>query len=274
MDMGDRSLLQSVLAIAGEAGRAILEIYQADAPLAVITKADASPVTAADHAAHRIILAGLQALTPEIPVLSEESDAAPFAERARWPRYWLVDPLDGTKEFINRTGEFTVNIALVEHHEPVLGVVAVPVSGVAYAALKGRGAFRIERGQWHAIHCRKASPQHLAIAGSRRHGAERLQAIVQRMEAAGIRVDFVSMGSALKICLVAEGRADCYPRLGPTSEWDTAAAQAVLAEAGGQVVDGNFQPLRYNHKESLLNPHFHALGDLDFDWRFWLDDCQ
>lgn len=266
----NRTLLEGVLKIAEHAGTAMLRIYDSPAQVNVITKSDDTPVTAADHAAHDIIIAGLQQLTPEIPILSEESEQISFAERRQWPRYWLVDPLDGTKEFINRTGEFTVNIALIDDHEPVLGVVTVPVKQWAYVAARGVGAFRVDGGQWRSIAIRKTPDSALAIAGSRRHGAERLEPILQRMEAAGIKVDMTSMGSSLKFCLIAEGKADCYPRLGPTSEWDTGAAQAILTEAGGRVVDTAFQPLTYNRKESLLNPEFFALGDPAFPWATYL----
>lgn len=266
----DRALLDAVLKIAADAGAAILRIYDASEQVNVITKSDDTPVTAADHAAHDIIIAGLKQLTPQIPVLSEESEQVAFAERSQWSCYWLVDPLDGTKEFINRTGEFTVNIALIDQHTPVLGVVTVPVKQWAYVAARGVGAFRIDAGQWKPIAIRKVVDGHLAIAGSRRHGAERLEPLLRRMEADGLQVDMTSMGSSLKFCLIAEGKADCYPRLGPTSEWDTAAAQAILTEAGGRVVDTAFRPLTYNHKESLLNPEFFALGDPAFPWADYL----
>ena len=266
----DRALLESVLRIAEEAGIAILKIYDSSEQVEVITKSDDTPVTAADHAAHKIIVAGLKAMTPEIPVLSEESEQIAFSVRSGWERYWLVDPLDGTKEFINRTGEFTVNIALIEHHQPVLGVVTVPVKKLAYVGAKGCGAFKIEEGQWQSIQIRQAPEKALSVAGSRRHGAERLEPILKRMEDAGYDVNMTSMGSSLKFCLIAEGKADCYPRLGPTSEWDTGAAQAVLQEAGGRVVDTGFNPLTYNMKESILNPEFYALGDPAFPWQDFL----
>lgn len=266
----DRALLQGVLDIAEQAGSAILKVYDAPGQVDVITKADDTPVTAADHAAHHVIVAGLQALTPQIPVLSEESEPVAFSQRSQWQRYWLVDPLDGTKEFINRTGEFTVNIALIDQHRPVLGVVTVPVKRQAYVGAQGVGAYRVDGGQWRSIAVRKVPTGALSIAGSRRHGAERLEPILRRIEAAGIEVSMTSMGSSLKFCLIAEGLADCYPRLGPTSEWDTAAAQAVLQEAGGQVVDTAFRPLAYNTKESLLNSEFYALGDADFPWSTYL----
>ncbi len=266
----DRNLLENVLRIAEEAGTAILKIYNADQQVEVMTKSDDSPVTVADHAAHKIIMAGLKALTPDIPVLSEESDQVDFSVRSQWARYWLVDPLDGTKEFINRTEEFTVNIALIEQHQPVLGVVTVPVRQLAYVGAKGSGAFRVDGAQWQPIRIRQAAPKSLSVAGSRRHGAERLEPILKRMEDAGYEVTMTSMGSSLKFCLIAEGKADCYPRLGPTSEWDTGAAQAVLQEAGGRVVDTSFNALTYNSKESILNPEFYALGDPAFPWKDYL----
>ncbi|NPU93938.1 MAG: 3'(2'),5'-bisphosphate nucleotidase CysQ [Gammaproteobacteria bacterium] len=266
----DRALLQQVLAIAEAAGEAIRAIYEHPDKVAVITKSDDSPVTAADHAAHAIIVERLTQLTPDIPVLSEESDMPTFEVRRQWTRYWLVDPLDGTKEFIEGSGEFTVNIALIEQHQPVLGVVTVPVKDLAYVAVKGTGAFRIEQGQWQLIRVRPVPDKRLAIVGSRRHGAEKLQPVLTRIENSGFQVEMANMGSSLKFCLIAEGKADCYPRLGPTSEWDTAAAQAVLLEAGGCVVDTKFVALQYNRKESLLNPEFLALGDPAFDWPRYL----
>ncbi len=265
-DVINRGLLEQVLAIAELAGDAILTIYEQAAPVAVETKSDDSPVTAADHAAHQVIVAKLEALTPEIPVFSEESDKIPFSERSQWQRYWLVDPLDGTKEFINRTGEFTVNIALIESNEPVMGVVTVPLKAQAYVGAKGVGAFKVESGQWRAISVRPLQPNALTVVGSRRHGAEKLNPLLAKLEADGFAIDMTSMGSSLKFCLIAEGQADLYPRFALTSEWDTAAAQAVLMQAGGKVLDIDFQPLTYNRKENILNPEFYALGDPDTDW--------
>ncbi len=261
-----RELIENVLAIAEQAGEAIKEIYHHAEPVEVQTKSDDSPVTAADHAAHKVIVAKLAALTPEIPIFSEESEAIPFEERQQWQRYWLVDPLDGTKEFINRTGEFTVNIALVENNEPVAGVVTVPLKEQAYVGGQGVGAFKVDKGNWQKISVRTVSDKELVVVGSRRHGAERLNGLLENMNAQGYKTDMTSMGSSLKFCLIAEGKADVYPRLAPTSEWDTAAAQAVLMEAGGRVVATDFQPLTYNRKESVLNPEFHALGDPAVDW--------
>ena len=265
-DTVTRELVEQVLAIAEEAGEAIKEIYHQTEKVEVITKSDDSPVTAADHAAHHVIEDKLAALTPDIPIFSEESEAIAFEEREKWVRYWLVDPLDGTKEFINRTGEFTVNIALVENNEPVAGVVTVPLKDQAYVGGMGVGAFKVDKGTWNKISIRTVPNRELMVVGSRRHGAERLNKLLENMGALGYSTDMTSMGSSLKFCLIAEGKADVYPRLAPTSEWDTAAAQAVLMEAGGKVVATDFQPLTYNRKESVLNPEFYALGDPALDW--------
>ena len=267
-----RKLVEQVLAIAEQAGQAILEIYNQRDPVEVETKSDDSPVTAADQAAHRIIVDQLSALTPDIPIFSEESEAVEYSERQKWNPYWLVDPLDGTKEFINRTGEFTVNIALVEDNEPVAGVVTVPLKDQAYVGGQGVGAHKIDAGQWQEIKVRKVPGKELVVVGSRRHGAERLNKILENMGTQGYETDMTSMGSSLKFCLIAEGKADVYPRLAPTSEWDTAAAQAVLMEAGGRVVATDFSPLTYNRQESVLNPEFFALGDPDMDWKELLKD--
>jgi len=258
-------LLESVADLARDAGRRILEIYESD--FAVQHKEDRSPLTAADMAAHNAIVAGLQVLTPELPVLSEESKDVPYAERRQWNTYWLVDPLDGTREFIKRNGEFTVNIALIHGTESVLGVVHVPVSGLIYKACRGGGAFKQPRdGEAHPIHVRERAGDPLVVAGSRSHRGDSLQHFLGNIG----DYEMISMGSALKLCLVAEGRADIYPRLGPTSEWDTAAAQCVVEEAGGRVTDTDMNILRYNTKDSLLNPEFLVFGDLQRDWKRYL----
>jgi len=257
--------VEQLLAIARKAGAAILEIY--DSEFAIQHKDDRSPLTAADLAAHKVIVEALTAATPDIPVLSEESKALPYAEREAWQRYWLVDPLDGTKEFIKRNGEFTVNIALVESGETRFGVVYVPVSGVIYYGGAGFGAFKAEpeaAAQPIQVQLQRRKP--LRVAGSRSHGGDSLQRF---LEAVGDH-EIVSMGSSLKLCLVAEGAADIYPRLGPTSEWDTAAAQAVVEGAGGMVTDTAMQPLKYNRGESLLNPYFLVFGDRGVTWSDYL----
>lgn len=255
--------LDPVRILAVEASAQILRIYAT--AFGVTTKDDDSPLTAADLAAHHVIVAGLQRLTPEIPVLSEESAGVPFAERSKWRRYWLVDPLDGTKEFVQRNGQFTVNIALIENHDPVLGVVRAPVTGLCYSAVRGYGAFREEPGQPSqpiAVQPLQSNAP-VRVVGSRSHGGPGLQAFIARLGAH----ELVMIGSSLKFCQVAEGAADVYPRLGPTSEWDTAAAQAIVEAAGGRVVSAETgEPLRYNTRESLLNPHFIVYGDVSRDW--------
>ena len=264
----EKIVLERVLEIAKAAGSEILKIYHQDEDVEIETKSDDSPVTAADHAAHKIILAGLQESYPQIPVFSEESGGIAYDDRKNWQEFWLVDPLDGTKEFINRTGEFTVNIALIQDGEPVLGVVTVPLKDEAFVGAKGVGAYKIlDSEPWHAIHTRDVSSDQLIVVGSRRHGAEKLDALIEKLGRNFAQIETANMGSSLKFCLIAEGKADIYPRLAPTSEWDTAAAQAVLMEAGGVVLDIDFNPLRYNKGESVLNPHFYGFGDTSVDWK-------
>jgi 3'(2'), 5'-bisphosphate nucleotidase len=263
--MNPCNYLDDARALAKQAGEQILQIYNTE--FAVEEKDDKSPLTAADMASHTTIVAGLQRLTPGIPVLSEESASIPFAERSAWDSYWLIDPLDGTKEFIKRNGEFTVNIALIHAGVPVLGVVHVPVSGVTYAACEGQGAVKEVPGQGaQAIHVRKLGDGPVAVVGSRSHQGDSLKAFLAKLG----DHEIVSMGSSLKICLVAEGAADVYPRLGPTSEWDTAAAHCVVNQAGGHLTDLEMRPLRYNTKDSLLNPFFLVFGDDSQDWSKYL----
>lgn len=263
-----RDLLPRVIAIARDAGVAIMEIYGGE-PFDVERKADRSPLTAADIAAHDTIIEGLKLLRPRRPILSEESAEIPFSERSAWDSYWLVDPLDGTREFIKRNGEFTVNIALIDDGAPVLGVVYAPALGLFYHGALGTGAWKQQRGdEARAIHVRAQAADPVRVAGSRSHANERLAAYLERLGNYELR----PMGSSLKSCLVAEGEADLYPRLGPTSEWDTAAAQAVVEAAGGHVTDTAMQPLRYNQQESMLNPAFFVFGDAGRDWSQYLRD--
>jgi 3'(2'), 5'-bisphosphate nucleotidase len=264
-----KSLVKPVVALAEDAGRAILEVYSTD--FAVQEKEDESPLTQADLAAHRRIDAGLKALTPDIPIISEESGLPEFAVRREWQRYWIVDPLDGTREFVNRNGEFTVNIALIEGHRPVLGVVHVPVQEKSYVGCAGLGAQRRDAdGVWVPINVAEASGQPARIVGSRSHRGASLDEYLGRVG----DFDLVPMGSSLKFCVVAEGGADIYPRLGPTSEWDTAAAQAVVEQAGGSVVTLDGKPMKYNAKEEILNPHFFVIGAADRDWLALLPDTE
>ena len=247
--------------LARSAGTAILEVYAGS--FAVETKSDNSPLTAADMASHRTIVAGLQALTPDIPVLSEESASIDWSVRRGWERYWLVDPLDGTREFVKRNGEFTVNIALIENHVPVLGVVLLPVTGELYYGVVGEGAFlESAPGALPRPIATRAAAAIPVVAGSRSHSNERQAAMLAMLGDHRL----LSVGSSIKFCMVARGDADLYLRLGPTSEWDTAAAQCVVEQAGGAVVDLRGDPFRYNTKESLLNPEFLALGDPSVDW--------
>ncbi len=254
-------LLDQLCAIAQSAGDAILEVYRRD--FDVEMKDDRSPLTEADRVAHNIISEQLARLSPALPVLSEE--AAADEHRLAWRRYWLVDPLDGTKEFIKRNDEFTVNIALVDDHAPVLGVVLAPALGREYfGGTAAGGAWRRDsRGAKRAIRVAAPGAEPLRVVGSRSHASAGL--LEHYLEALGPHV-LKPMGSSLKICLVAEGEADIYPRFGPTSEWDTAAAHAVLDGAGGVMMDVDGQPLRYNREESLLNPHFLAVGSKTRDW--------
>ena len=263
------SLIEPIVALTEEAGRAILEVYSTE--FDVESKADESPLTQADLASHRCIAAGLERLTPGIPVISEEAGLATFAEREQWPRYWLIDPLDGTKEFVNRNGEFTVNIAFIEKHRPVLGVVHVPVQDKTYVGCDGIGAtLRLPDAAPQAIQVAATSSSPVRVVGSRSHRGASLDAY---LEALG-EYDMVPMGSSLKFCVVAEGGADIYPRLGPTSEWDTAAAQAVVEQAGGSVVTLDGKPLKYNTKDDILNPHFFVIGAADRDWLSLLPNSE
>jgi len=258
--MNLEKLIEPIVAVAVDAGQAILEVYATD--FDVQSKDDNSPLTQADLAAHRCILATLSELTPDIPVISEESGLPSFEERGQWGRYWLIDPLDGTKEFVNRNGEFTVNIALIESHRPVLGVVHVPVQGKTYIGCMGHGAELREGESRTAIRVAETSSQPVRIVGSRSHRGSSLDAFLDKIGES----EMIPMGSSLKFCVIAEGRADLYPRLGPTSEWDTAAAQAVVEQAGGKVLQLDGQRLAYNAKSDILNPYFLVTGPGDRDW--------
>ena len=260
------ALLSALVQLSRTAGDAILEVYARD--FDVVTKDDNSPLTQADLASHRVITEALGKLTPDIPILSEESDGITAAERLSWSRYWLIDPLDGTREFINRNGEFTVNIALIEAHRPRMGIVHVPVREQTYFGVVGEGAWKQEgTGPAERIQTRQPSADIPVIVGSRSHANPALEACLAPIGAH----DMISMGSSLKFCRVAEGAADLYPRLGPTSEWDTAAAQAVVEAAGGSVVTLDGAALAYNRKEEILNPWFMVIGDPGAGWLNRLD---
>lgn len=259
-------LMDAVVDIAAAAGEEILRIYRTD--FDVTAKGDDSPLTLADLNAHRVIVARLAKLTPDVPIVSEESAPPAFDVRSRWSRYWLVDPLDGTREFVGKNGEFTVNIALIEGHRPVVGVVGVPAQDVIFTGdVASMRAERRAGGKRSAIATRRMTGlDKIAVVASRSHGGERLEKYLAALRERFANVERAPVGSSLKLCILAEGKADLYPRLGPTSEWDIAAAQAVLEAAGGRVLTFDGAPLRYNTKESLLNPEFFAIGDPAFAW--------
>ncbi len=259
--MEPKQFIEPVIELTIKAGDAILEVYATD--FDVQHKADLSPLTQADMASHNIIDPGLRALTPDLPVISEESGLPEFAERSRWETYWLVDPLDGTKEFVNRNGEFTVNIALIEKNRPVFGVVHVPVKKKTYFGCAGYGAeLRTTDSDPVKISVADKTAQPARVVGSRSHRGASLDGFLDKLG----KYEMHAMGSSLKFCLVAEGAADIYPRLGPTSEWDTAAAQAVVEQAGGSVLTLEGKPLSYNSKSEILNPYFLVIGPDDLDW--------
>lgn len=280
-------MIAQLVELARRAGDSIMAIYSHRDTYNIQHKTDESPLTAADLAANNLIAAELPGILP-LPIISEEADVPEFADRGLWENFWLVDPLDGTKEFIAGNGEFTVNIALVQHNRPILGVVHVPATDTTYLGvldareIASLGAWKYQQGKnAQRIHVRSmgeryASHQPFTVLLSHRHGT---QATVDLMEGVKSRwagsIETTNAGSSLKFCVIAEGKADFYPRLAPTSEWDTAAAQAVLEAAGGRVVcaepgeSRDLVPLRYNAGEDMLNPHFYALGDKSFCWE-WL----
>ena len=281
-------LLSAAIRASVEAGKSILEVY--DTEFDVQMKEDCTPLTLADQRSHEILFHHLQ--ETGIPILSEEGKDIPYQERREWDLLWIVDPLDGTKEFIKRNGEFTVNVALVGEGRVVMAVVLAPAAGALFYASSGSGSFKCEgKGSWyqaspeeimtraillprsrpHTVPAMKDKPQDapsrpLVVVGSRSHATPELMAFVEEKRRDHKEVDFISAGSSLKFCLVAEGSADFYPRLGPTCEWDTAAAQAVVEAAGGAVTTLDGRPLRYNERDTLLNPHFLAFGDPGRDW--------
>ncbi|NVJ68672.1 MAG: 3'(2'),5'-bisphosphate nucleotidase CysQ [Gammaproteobacteria bacterium] len=251
-------VVRQVVDVAKAAGKRILDIYKRD--FCIEQKDDNSPLTEADLASHRVIVEELSQLTPNIPLLSEESSKIPWKERQKWETYWLIDPIDGTKEFIKRNGEFTVNIALVHQHRPVLGVVYAPALDLLYFASDEVGAWKqLGDEQPARIYAAKSldSSKKIKVVGSRSHQSDEFKEYLTRFD----DYELVAMGSSLKLCLVAEGAADIYPRLGLTSEWDTAAAHAIVLAAGGQCINyENDKELLYNIKDSLLNPFFVVKG--------------
>ncbi|MEP6906801.1 MAG: 3'(2'),5'-bisphosphate nucleotidase CysQ [Pseudoxanthomonas sp.] len=264
MSVVTTDLQEAVIVIAREAAAAILQVYEQ--AFEVQSKADSSPLTAADMAAHHIIVEGLGRLTPDWPVLSEESADIPWETRRHWGRYWLVDPLDGTREFVKRNGEFTVNIALIDQHVPIFGVVLAPVDGTLWHGVLGQHAYRRDGKADVQLRTRAPATSPLRVAASRSHRDARTEALLARIGEA----ETIGLGSSLKFCRIADGTLDVYPRCGPTSEWDTAAAQCVLEAAGGAVLAPDGRAFRYNRRETLLNGDFIALGDPQLPWKSWL----
>lgn len=247
-------MIQEIIKIAEQAGNAILEIYHKD--FSIEYKDDKSPLTDADKVSNQIIIDELKRLSPNIPIISEENKLTEYSERKNWPKCWLVDPIDGTKEFIKKNGEFTVNIALIENGEPILSVLGVPAQNKIFYAEKGNGSFVIENATTKALKINDKITDTIRIVGSRSHQTPELLAYVEEQNSKFKNVEFVAAGSSLKFCLIAENKADVYPRLGPTMEWDTAAGQLIATEAGAEVlVWETEQPLIYN-RENLLNPYF------------------
>ena len=258
-------LCQKVIHIARQAGEKILEVYNSE--YTIEHKKDNTPLTTADLAADKIICDALKELTPDIPILSEESTHIPFETRKQWPCYWLIDPLDGTREFIKRNGEFTVNIALIKNHQSILGVINVPVLNTDYYAWRGGKSYKkAPDSEAKIINARAADKNNLVIAGSRSHASDKLKIYLEKLG----DIELLSVGSSLKSCMVAEGAVDLYPRLGLTSEWDTAAAQCIVEEAGGYMTQTNGSALRYNTKDCLLNPEFFVYGDQKIPWKSFL----
>ena len=256
--------MATLIDLVRRAGDEVLAVYESD--FRVDVKADQSPVTAADLRAHEVIAAGLERLAPGIPLVSEESAPPPFEERARWRRFWLVDPLDGTKEFVARNGDFTVNVALIEGHQPTLGIVGVPARGRIYVG-SANGAYCLHRHNRTPLTARRMRDDAITVVASRSHRDERLAHYLDALESRFATIDATSVGSSLKFCLLAAGEADFYPRLGPTAEWDTAAAHAVLRAAGGDVRRWDGTALAYGASPSLLNPEFYAVGDPAYRWQ-------
>ena len=252
--------LSAAVEIARAGGKRILEYYSPG--IKIEQKADRSPLTEADRASNVIIIRRLKSLTPDIPVLSEESEAIKHELRSGWKRFWLVDPLDGTQEFISHNDEFTVNVALIDNRKPVLGVVHAPMADLTYFSCAGQSAFKQKGAEKaRAIEARRYDGGKPIVTTSRSHAGEETAAFLKNIG----EHDVVALGSSLKFCLVAEGTADVYPRLGPTMEWDTAAPQCIVEAAGGRVIDLNRQPLVYN-KLSLTNPWFLVCGAGEYDW--------
>ncbi len=267
--MNYAQLLKDIRLFVPQVGREILNYYRDRETLPVTTKANHTPLTKADLAAHQLIEEKLKKLTPNIPFLSEESREIPFEIRRQWDCYWLVDPLDGTKEFLEGNGEFAVNISLILNHRCVLGVIYQPTTEDCFYAADGLGAY------WHTmegkeikLHTRKYNEESVEVLISRHHTPKWL---TEQLENSELNFHFHGVGSSLKFCRLAAGVADVYPRMGPTSEWDTAAGQCILEEAGGAILDLSGKPLQYNTKDNLDNPPFLAVADSQSNWTLWLE---
>ncbi len=262
--------IEPVYALATEAGRAIVEIYRTR-QFTVTEKTDRSPLTEADQVAHDILCNGLKDLTPTIPILSEEDDEVDFAIRRYWEWLWLVDPLDGTREFIRRNDQFSVNIALVYRQVAVFGLIYIPVGGECYFAYQAGGAYKqIPHEQPTVIHTRTLSIPPVITCSRAAYGAEPLRSYLRQLQTHLGEYRHIAVGSALKSCLIAEGAVDFYPRFGPTGEWDTAAAQIIVEEAGGRLTNTQMQPLLYNARPTLINPDFFVAGDPHHNWSHYL----
>jgi 3'(2'), 5'-bisphosphate nucleotidase len=258
--------LHGAMQVARDAGALVQQLYQQQA-FDTFAKSDDSPVTSADFAANRLIVDALQQLTPGIPVLSEEGTHLTFAERQQWPRYWLIDPIDGTQEFIAGSGDFAVVIALVEAHQPILGVIFAPEHQRLYAAQRGAGAWRFDRNGQQPLSVRRftaPADDEVVVAISRRQNQHK---VLSQLNPARSYQQVARGSCSLKACMVAEGSADCFMRIGPTGEWDTAAAEVIVGEAGGRIVSDQFKPLTYNQEANLGNPNFMVLGDQQVPWQ-------
>jgi len=259
-----QQLAHSAIDIAASAGESILQFFE-QGNFEQFSKGDESPVTSADYAANEVVMGALQQLTPDIPIMSEETEGLPLADRKDWRRYWLIDPLDGTQEFVAGRVDFAVNIALIEDGRPILGVVHAPVTKTTYWACIGQGTHKLVNGVSQQLKAKPINPEkpYLRVAISR---VQTLETITKYIKP-DISIEFISLGScALKSCLVSEGSADVYIRVGPTGEWDTGAPQIIVEEAGGCIIDSEFKPLTYNQRESFLNPDFMVTSDKTFDW--------
>ncbi len=266
------TLQKELIQLVTQTRQGILNIYNDKARWQIEQKDDNSPLTAADRYIHQHLVEGLNELNiaNNIPILSEEGDMPAWSERQTWSYYWIIDPLDGTKEFINRTGEFTVNIALIKQHQPILSVVYIPVEDTLYSAIKDQGSLRITEEEQEKIYCKPLESPAKILASRSHRGAKTDKWLTQYEQIFG-EYEVVSAGSSLKFCRIAEGAADIYPRLGLTSEWDTAAAQLIVEEAGGRVFDASGKCMAYNTKDDILNPHFLVVADPEQDWQLLIE---